>query len=156
MKMKKAVLFFLCLMMAFPFVISAEEDPERNYLFLESSDETNSGLRISSIGALGFGNDKFAHLNFSYVESKLNRSEIVLDIGVGVAYKYLGTFFAGGGYMFGYNSDQSDVISAYYPEVGIAAEFTPKFAVVVRARRIFNIYEQTESVLSIGVLFGDL
>lgn len=150
MKMKR--IFLLLLLFSSPLVFA--EDDERNYLLLQSGDKTASGLRVSSIGAMGFGRDKFAHLNFSYIESNLNQSEIAIDIGVGMAYKYFATFFAGGGYMFGYNSDKSDVISAYYPVAGIAAEFSPKFAVVVSGRRIFNIHERTESVILLGLLFG--
>ena len=130
-------------------------EPERNYLLIERSKTTDTGFVSTTIGAFGLSNNMFAHLNLSYLESGSNGRGSVIDLGLGYSYKLGVNFFAGAGYMLGYNPKKSEVINAYYPEVGIAAEFTPQFGVVVSGKRLYKIYGQREDVISFGLLFSD-
>jgi len=131
------------------------DEPERNYILLERSKTTDSGYSSTTIGAFGLSHNMFAHLNLSYLESGNNGRAGAMDLGLGYAYKLGVTFFAGAGYMLGYNPKKRETINAYYPVVGVAAEFTPKFGVVVSGKRIFKIYDQTEDVILIGLIFSN-
>lgn len=53
----------------------------------------------------------------------------------------------------GYNWDKDDYIAAYFPEVGIVMDFTKTFGITVSGKRYFNLYEEDEDIVMLGLVF---
>ena len=57
------------------------------------------------------------------------------------------------GVSLGYNWDKSDAVAAYFPEVGIIAEFTKSFGITVSGRRYYSLYDEEDDVIMLGLVF---
>ncbi len=146
-----AGLLLLVLMLS-AMAVAAEEE----FLRLERSKQTDLDLRTTSIGAFGVQGDKVGHLDLSYIESMGNGDAVALDVGGGVSFGRDVRFFLGVGFLLGYNWDNSDLLSAYYPEVGVVSALTKSLGVVVTGKRFYSLYNDTEDedVVMFGLLFG--
>ena len=51
------------------------------------------------------------------------------------------------------NWDKDDYIAAYFPEVGIVMDFTKTFGITVSGKRYFNLYEEGEDIVMLGLEF---
>ncbi|MCW8852214.1 MAG: hypothetical protein OQK44_06065, partial [Gammaproteobacteria bacterium] len=57
------------------------------------------------------------------------------------------------GVSLGYNWDQDDYITAYFPEVGMVIDFTKTFGITASGKRYFNLYDGNENILMLGLVF---
>ena len=145
---------FLLILLLPSFVLGA--DVEENYLRIERSQQTDMGLRVTSVGGFGLNRERVGHVALSYIESVGDGDGLALDLGGGVSFHAGVTFFLGVGLLLGYNWDNNDFIGAYYPEAGVVAQITKTFGVVVTGKRYFNLYNgaDDENVVIFGLLFG--
>lgn len=134
--------------------IFAAPAQDKNYLLLEhnmSSDK--SDLDVSSIGMLSLKDNKAGYAKLSYLESDSDGKATTLDLGGGVAVNSDISFFLMLGVALGYNWDKDDTIAAYFPEVGIVLDITQRFGLTVSGKRYFNLYEDDEDVIMLGLVF---
>ncbi|HGX91758.1 MAG TPA: hypothetical protein ENK35_00415 [Candidatus Tenderia sp.] len=146
----------LVLVLLFPGSVWAAE-AEETFLRIERSKQTEEmGLRVTSLGVFGTNKGKIGHMDLSYIESADNGDGLALDFGAGVSFRAGATFFLGAGFLLGYNSDNSDFISAYYPQVGVVAHLTKTFALMVTGKRYYALYDNSEdeNIVTFGLLFG--
>lgn len=145
---------FLLILLLPGWLLAAEVGDD--YLQIERSKQTDMGLRTTLIGGIGFKNKMVGHGGLSYIESVDNGDALALDIGAGAAFHAGVTFFVGGGFLLGYNWDNSDYIGAYYPEVGVVARVSGVFGMMVTGKRYYNLYDgaEDENVLMLSLLFG--
>lgn len=140
----------------FPSIVWAT-DAEEIFLRIERSKQTDDmDLRVTSLGVFGMNKGMIGHVELSYIESIGNGDGLALDFGGGVSFRAGVTFFLGAGFLLGYNGDNSDVISAYYPEAGIVLPITKTFSLVATGKRYYKLYgnSEDEDVVMFGLLFG--
>ncbi len=151
--MKIVSYFFLLLI----FVSSPafEANAGENFLRIEKSKQSDSDLRITSIGGFGFGDGKIGHVDLSYIKSVNKGDSLAIDVGAAFSFNAGATFFLGGGFLLGYNWDKNGFIYAFYPEAGVAVNITKSFGLILSTKRYFNLYDGTEDVIMFGVLLSD-
>lgn len=125
------------------------------FLRIERNKQTETDLRITSIGGFRVSSGEIGHVDLSYIESANDGDGLAMDIGADFSFQAGATFFVGGGLLIGYNWDKKGSIGAYYPEAGIAVNITRKYDVTISGKRYFNLYGNTENVIMIGVLLSD-
>ncbi len=131
------------------------QDAQGNFLRVERNRQTETDLRITSIGGFGVAGGKIGHVDLSYIESVDDGNSLVLDVGADVAFTAGADFFVGGGFLLGYNVDRNSVVSAYYPELGLAIKVTRQMGVTVTAKRYYNLYDRTEDAVMVGILLSE-
>lgn len=144
------LLLFLFLLSGF----SAKAETSKNYLRIERSlSNERDDLTVTSIGGLVFKENTAAHIDLSYLESDINGDGLALDLGVGYVFNWDVSLFLGVGVSLGHNWDNDDAIAAYYPEAGLVVELAKSFGLTVSAKRYFNLYDENEDIVKIGLLF---
>jgi len=124
------------------------------YLQIErnmSSD--NNDLDITSVGMLSLKNNMVGYARLSYLESELNGNGSTLDLGGGYSLNGDISLYILLGVSLGYNWDKDDYITAYFPEVGIVLDITKTFGITVSGKRYFNLYDENEDVVMLGLVF---
>ncbi len=146
----------LCLIVCLLPDLVLGENAKEEFFRIERSKKNNVDLRISSVGGFGLNKGTVGHIDLSYIESVDNGDALVLDLGGGVSVRAGVTFFLGMGFSLGYNWDNSDYISAYYPEIGMVAQLTKTFGVIATGRRYSNLYHSAddENIVMLGLLFS--
>ncbi|HED32861.1 MAG TPA: hypothetical protein ENJ08_01405 [Gammaproteobacteria bacterium] len=119
----------------------------------QSKPSDKNDLTITSIGGLIFEDNMHAHVDLSYLDSELNGRGTTLDFGAGFAFDWDVSLFLGIGISLGYNWDDDSLITTYYPETGIVIDITNNFGLTMSVRRIFNLYDQDEDVIMLGIVF---
>jgi len=133
---------------------NAQAEPDKAYLRIEQSKPSDENdLTITTIGGLFFEDNMQAHVDLSYLDSDLNGQGATLDFGGGYVFDWNVALFLGVGISLGYNWDDEGLIATYYPEAGIVVNLTSNFGLTVSARRIFNLYDQDEDVIMLGIVF---
>jgi len=120
------------------------------------STQSNTDLRIISIGGFGFDDGKIGHVDLSYIKSVNEGDGLAMDAGAAYTFNAGATFFVGGGFLLGYNWDENGIINTFYPEAGVAVHITKSLGVVLSAKRYFDFYDNTEDVIMFGLLLSDL
>jgi hypothetical protein len=92
-------------------------------------------------------------IKLSYLGSDVNGDGSTLDLGGGYAFNGRASLYFLVGASLGYNWDEDDYIAAYFPEVGIVMDFTDTFGVTVSGKRYFNLYEEDENFIMLGLVF---
>ena len=134
--------------------VSATAAPDKHYLAIEhnlSSDKND--LDITSIGMLSLKGNMAGYGKLSYLESDINGTGSTLDLGGGYSFNGDVSLYLLLGISLGYNWDRDDYIAAYFPEVGIVMDFTKTFGITVSGKRYFNLYEEDEDVVMLGLVF---
>lgn len=136
--------------------VSASVLAESNkyYLAIEhnmSSDK--SDLDITSLGMLSLKGNIVSAIKLSYLGSDVNGDGSTLDLGGGYAFNGRASLYFLVGASLGYNWDEDDYIAAYFPEVGVVMDFTDTFGVTVSGKRYFNLYEEDENFIMLGLVF---
>jgi len=127
---------------------------DKSYFRVEQSKPSNKNdLNITTIGGFVFKDNVYAHVDLSYLDSELNGRGATLDFGTGFIFDWDVSIFLGIGVSFGYNWDDESLIATYYPETGIVVDITDNFGLTMSVRRIFNLYDQDEDVIMLGVVF---
>jgi len=152
--MKTGSYFFLLLLFAPGFTFGANTG--ENFLRIEKSTQSDTDLRITSIGGFGFSDGKVGHVDLSYIKSVNEGDGLAMDAGAAYAFNAGAIFFVGGGFLLGYNWDKNGAIGAFYPEAGVAVNITKLIGVTLSTKRYFNLYDNTENVIMFGLLFSDL
>jgi len=127
-----------------------------NFLRIGRSTQSDTDLRITSIGGFGFSDGKIGHVDLSYIQSVNEGDGLAMDAGAAYAFNAGATFFVGGGFLLGYNWDKNGIIGAFYPEAGVAVNITKSLGVTFSTKRYFNLYDNTEDVIMFGLFFSDL
>lgn len=139
-----------CLLM----VANAQAEPGKSYLRIEKSEISDENdLTFTTIGGLVFEDNIQAHVDLSYLESELNGQGATLDFGGGYVFNGKISLFLGVGISLGYNWDDGDLISTYYPEAGIVMDIDANIGLTVSTRRIFNLYDKDEDIIMLGIVF---
>ncbi len=134
--------------------VSATAAPEKHYLAIEHSISTDSNdLDITSLGMLSLKGNMAGYAKLSYLESAVNGKGSTLDLGGGYSFNGDVSLYLLLGVALGYNWDKDDYIAAYFPEVGIVMDFTKTFGMSVTGKRYFNLYEEDEDVVMLGLVF---
>lgn len=134
--------------------VSATEVPDKHYLAIEhnlSSDKND--LDITSVGMLSLKENIVSSIKLSYLESGINGKGSTLDLGGGYSFNGDVSLYLLLGVSLGYNWDKDDYIVAYFPEVGIVMDFTKTFGITVSGKRYFNLYEEDEDIVMLGLVF---
>jgi len=148
------ILFFLLLV--FVPCLTFGANAGENFLRIEKSTQSDADPHIISIGGFGFGDGAIGHVDLSYIESVNEGDALGMDAGADFAFTAGATFFVGGGFLLGYNWDKNGIISAFYPEAGVAVNITKSLGVTFTTKRYFNLYDNTENVIMFGLLLSDL
>lgn len=134
--------------------VSAIAAPNKYYLAIEhniASDKND--LDITSVGMLSLKGNIVSSLKLSYLESGINGTGSTLDLGGGYAFNGGVSLYLLLGASLGYNWDHEDYIAAYFPEIGIVMDFTKTFGITVSGKRYFNLYEEDEDIVMLGLVF---
>jgi len=134
--------------------VSATAAPDKNYLIIEhnlSSDKND--LDITSIGMLSLEGNMVGYGKLSYLESDINGKGSTLDFGGGYSFNGDVSLYLLLGVSLGYNWDRDDYIAAYFPEIGAVIDFTKNFGITVSGKRYFNLYEEDEDIVMLGLVF---
>ena len=146
----KAMLFFSCLMFS---CVSAAA-PDKHYLAIEHSISSDKNdLDITSVGMLSLKGNMAGYAKLSHLESDINGTGSTLDLGGGYSFNNDVSLYLLLGVSLGYNWDKDDYIAAYFPEVGIVMDFTKTFGITVSGKRYFNLYEEDEDIVMVGLVF---
>jgi len=144
----------VCILLAGLLLSVEVAQAEKAYLRVEQSRPSDKNdLTITTIGGLTFEDNMYAHADLSYLDSELNGRGATLDFGTGFAFDWDVSLFLGVGISFGYNWDDESLIATYYPETGIVVDITDNIGLTMSVRRIFNLYDQDEDVIMLGVVF---
>jgi hypothetical protein len=134
--------------------VSAIAAPNKYYLAIEHNIPSDKNdLDITSVGMLSLKGNIVNSLKLSYLESGINGTGSTLDLGGGYAFNGDVSLYLLLGASLGYNWDQEDYIAAYFPEIGIVMDFTKTFGITVSGKRYFNLYEEDEDVVMLGLVF---
>ena len=134
--------------------VSATATPDKHYLAIEhniSSDKND--LDITSLGMLSLKGNMAGFAKLSYLESGINGKGSTLDFGGGYSLNGDVSLYLLLGIALGYNWDKDEYIAAYFPEVGIVMDFTQTFGITVTGKRYFNLYEEDEDIVMLGLVF---
>ena len=148
--LKASLLLSLFMLSSF----SAIAESNKYYLAIEhniSSDKND--LDITSVGMLSLKGNIVSSIKLSYLESDINGKGSTLDLGGGFAFNGDVSLYLLLGASLGYNWDKDDYIAAYFPEVGIVMDFTKTFGITVSGKRYFNLYEEDEDIVMLGLVF---
>ena len=152
-------LLSFALLLSMQSVEAAKRTPfstEKNYLRIGSSAlYEKTDLEVTSLGLIGFDKNLEGSMDLSFMESSENGNAILLNAGAGYGYSGFVSIYAGLGIALGYNLDDDEVVTAYYPEAGFLVEITKKFGISLSGRRYFNLYDATDSddVIMLGFVF---
>ena len=134
--------------------VSAIADSNRYYLAIEHNISSGKNdLDITSLGMLSLKDNIVSSLKLSYLKSDINGDGSTLDLGGGYAFNGDVSLYLLIGASLGYNWDKEDYIAAYFPEVGIVMDVTKTFGITVSGKRYFNLYEEDEDIVMLGLVF---
>ena len=134
--------------------VSATAAPDKNYLAIEHSISSDKNdIDITSLGMLSLKDNIASFIKLSYLESDINGTGSTLDLGGGYTLNGDVSLYLLLGVSLGYNWDKDDYIAAYFPEVGIVMDFTKKFGITLSGKRYFNLYEEDEDIVMLGLVF---
>jgi hypothetical protein len=134
--------------------IGAASVRDRYYLQIEHNLSTDrNDLDITSAGILSFKNNMAGYTKLSYLKSDTNGKGTTLDLGGGYSLVSDISLYLLLGVSLGYNSDKDDYIAAYFPEIGVVLDVTKTFGITASGRRYFNLYEDNEDVVMLGLVF---
>jgi hypothetical protein len=147
----KASLLLSFFMVSSVSVIAA---PNKYYLAIEHNIPSGKNdVDITSVGMLSLKGNIVSSLKLSYLESGINGTGSTLDLGGGYAFNGGITLYLLLGASLGYNWDHEDYIAAYFPEIGIVMDFTKTFGITASGKRYFNLYEEDEDIVMLGLVF---
>lgn len=149
MKISLAV-FFLAILA--PNLVLAEEI-EETYLRIERNDQAEAEPRITSIGGFGLRGSKMAHVDLTYIESPGGSDGLAVELGAGYAFRSSVNFYLGVGVLLGYDWDNEESLTGYYPEVGVTGNLTPEIGLIISSKRYYELFKDPEDVVMIGLLF---
>lgn len=146
----KTMLLFSCLM----FSCVSTAAPDKHYLSIEHSTSSDKNdLDITSVGMLSLKGNTVSFAKLTHLESDINGTGSTLDLGGGYSFNNDVSLYLLFGVALGYNGDKDDYITAYFPEVGIVVDFTQTFGISVTGKRYFNLYEEDEDIVMVGLVF---
>lgn len=134
--------------------VTVSAKSNKHYLVIEHNIPSNKhDLEITSIGMLSLEKNLIGSARLSYLESDKNGKGSTLDLGGGYVFRGDVSPYLLLGISLGYNWDKDDYITAYYPELGIVIDFTKKFGITVSGKRYFNLYDEDENIVMLGLVF---
>lgn len=154
-KMKVVLMLMLSLLVnsiLFTHVEAAVEDMMLR-IELNKPDEEMLEPQIYSIGAFSVTSGKVGHFDLINFQSELEGDIWGLDFGLG--YVLTGNspvmVYLGFGLLTGYNSDQSELIPGFYPEVGLLFMLKQGVGFTATAKRYYNVYEEETDAIMLGL-----
>ena len=127
---------------------------DKYYLAIEHSISSDSNdLDITSLGMLSLKGNIAGSAKLNYLASDINGDGSTLDLGGGYAFNGDISLYLLLGVSLGYNWDQDDYITAYFPEVGMVVDVTKTFGITVSGKRYFNLYDGNENIVMLGLVF---
>ncbi len=150
----KANFIFLLLITLTP-SIAIGQGINKTFLSLERAIQTDSDVKITSIGGFGITNEKVGHFNLSFLETTNDGDDLALDFGAGGgAVTGSATVYLGLGFLLRYNDSKRDFTAALYPEAGVAFIIKENYGINFSAKRYFNFYGRTENIVLLGLLYN--
>ncbi len=133
---------------------AANPEPDKYYFRIAHNISTDKNdLDVTSLGAVSLKNNMIGHADLTYLGSDKDGDALVLDLGAGIAFNWYVSPYLSIGASLGYNWDKSDYIAAYYPEVGIIVDITKAFGITFSGRRYYNLYDEDEDIIMLGLVF---
>lgn len=127
---------------------------DKYYLRIEKSKSAEEDdVDIKSIGMLAFKEQFIGHVDLKHLQSKLNGNGTTIDFGGGYVFNWGISLYLSLGVSLGYNNDNSDYLTSYYPEAGIVADITRKIGVTVSTKRYHHLYAQNDNTIMMGLVF---
>lgn len=108
----------------------------------------------ATIGAFSVSPGKVGHFDLIYFQSDIEGDIWGLDFGLGYTFSSKPSpliMYLGFGLMLGYNSDQSEFKTGYYPEAGVVYTIKQGVGITATAKRYFNVYDDDIDVVMIGI-----
>ena len=93
------------------------------------------------------------HLELTRLNSGAKGKSLALEFGGGYVLNWDISLFIGIGASLIYNKANDDFIAAYYPEVGLTVDLTKKLGITARSKRYHNLYDETENIIMMGLVF---
>jgi len=148
---------FTVVILLFLFLLTeatAGSGSEKDYLRIEKNrPAVTDDLEITSIGALILKENMVGHVNLSSMKSVKHGDAVAFDMGGGFAFNWDVSLFLGFGISLGYNTDNDEIITAYYPEAGIVIDITNTFGITVSTKRFHHLYEENDDIVMMGLVF---
>ena len=146
--------FFILLFFSLISSVNARTKPDKGYLRIQQAQSSEKNdLKITSLGALAFTDNRGGHIDLTYLESEKHGDVVALDFGGGYAFNWDVSLFLGLGITLGYNQDKDDTIGAYYPEASIVLDVTESFGISATVKRYHYLYGENDAVVMVGVVF---
>lgn len=134
--------------------VTANPQPEKYYFRIAHGTSTDTDdLSVTTLGVVSLKNNMIGHVDLNYLNSDMNGDALALDFGAGLAFNWYVSPYISIGATLGYNWDIDEAIAAYFPEVGIIADITKKFGIVLSAKRYYSLYEEDDDVIMLGLVF---
>ncbi len=120
---------------------------------LNKPDEEKLEPQIYTVGAFSVASGKVGHFDIINFQSELEGDIWGLDFGLGyvLSGKSPLVVYLGFGFMTGYNSDQSEFIPGFYPEVGLLYALKQGVGFTATAKRYYNVYEEETDAIMLGL-----
>jgi len=158
-KMKLHSILILSFIINSFFMISVEAAAAQENVLLRieksrSSDDITEP-EIASIGAFSTSGGKIAHFDIINFDSTIEGKVWGFDMGLGYPFSSGGSpliMYLGFGVLLGYNTDQSDYIFGYYPEVGLIYSLKQGVGITATAKRYSSVYDDAVDAVMIGIL----
>jgi hypothetical protein len=133
---------------------TARPEPDKYYLRIAHSIASdNNDLNVTSIGVLSLGSNMIGHVHLTHLASEKNGNSLAMEVGAGAAFNWFVSPYISLGIALGYNGDTSEKVAAYFPEVGIVADFTNTFGITISGKRYYKLYDDHEDVIMFGLVF---
>jgi hypothetical protein len=143
-------------MLSFVFISDATASPEPDKIYLRiahSIASDKNDLNVTSIGVLSLGNNMIGQVHLTHLASEKNGDSLAMEVGAGAAFNWFVSPYISLGITLGNNLDNGDNVVAYFPEVGIVADFTNTFGITISGKRYYKLYDDHEDVVMFGLVF---
>ncbi len=133
----------------------AAASTEKSYLRIESSAlyDSEEQPEVTNFGVLGLDKDMVGHMELTLIDSVEEGKGLTLDAGGGYGFNWYVSMYVGLGLAVGYNMDNDEFITTYYPEAGIVVDITKSFGLTLSKKRYFHLYDDHEDVIMLGLVF---
>jgi hypothetical protein len=124
---KAASFSYVCFRLRAPHSAKSIEIVLTTFARVERSVHITDELTNTSLGVFGVSGRKVGHMDLVYIESDDDGDTLGVEMGGGFGFKAGATFYAGGGLLVGYDSEDDFVGTAVYPEVGAVSRVGKSF-----------------------------
>jgi len=148
------VLMIIILSFSIMYDVTAGSESSKHYLRIEKSKEKeDDDLKLQSIGMLSFQEQFMGFVDLKHLQSRTNGNGVTVDFGGGYVFNWDISLYLSFGISLGYNKDNEDYLTSYYPEAGVVVDLTNRFGIALSTKRYHHLYEQNENIIMMGLVF---